>query len=140
MDETEVIFKRKAFGGFNRKDVIAYIADLKKKISDLETKQYSNEMLKVKINELEKKAAKKDEEITNLKAQLNSGSDTQPNDGAVTGELMRESMSYADKYIKSAVIISKEISENTLKKAEQSKVIVNELIEKLKMFQLLQTN
>ena len=132
----EVLFRKAAFGGFRREDVMVYIEQLmaeKNKLESAQNKLVSVEQeleqknaeitkLNSKIAELEKTIAENHQKETKANA-LKAGFDT------TADKLMRDSMTYAQQYVDSAELMAKNIREDIISKVAYADSKVSEMLQ-----------
>lgn len=120
MLENEVILKRAVFGGFDRRQVMEYIAYLHNKQNAVKAELEELEHLKSTVAELEAEIAEKDNMIGRLNTEVEeAGNGTRL--GRASATLMKESIAYADCYIDSAKALAYDISEKTNERVDEAK-------------------
>lgn len=118
--ENEVILKRVLFGGFDRRQVMEYIADLHSKSSADSLELKETEKLRARITELEAEIIEKDNMIDRLKAEI-SEAENNANVGKTSAALVKESVAYADSYVESAKALARDISSKAYSNVEDAK-------------------
>ena len=110
--ENEVILKKAIIGGFDRKQVMEYIAYLHSKTNAVKEELDELEQLKSTVAELEAEINEKDNMIERLNSAINDAESTTRLSRA-SSVLMKESVAYADCYIESAKVLARDISDKT---------------------------
>lgn len=128
--ENEVILKRAIFGGFDRKQVMEYIAYLHSKSNSVKEELDELEKLKSTVAELESEIYEKDNMIDRLNSVIaESESTTRLSRASAT--LMKESVAYADCYIESAKVLARDISDKTYGFVENAKDKIDGIMDSL---------
>lgn len=118
--ENEVILKRAIIGGFDRRQVMEYIAYLQSKSYFAKEELEELNGLKTTVAELEAEINEKDNMIDRLNtAVAEAESNTRLSRASAT--LMKESVAYADCYIESAKVLAHDISEKTYSRVEDAR-------------------
>lgn len=110
--ENEVILKKAIIGGFDRKQVMEYIAYLHSKSNAVKEELDELEGLKSTVAELEAEITEKDNMIERLNSAIADAESTTRLSRA-SSVLMKESVAYADCYIESAKVLARDISDKT---------------------------
>lgn len=135
----EVFFRKAAFGGFNREDVMKYISQnsvdktafesaksmLESAKTELEQKNAEIEELKAKIAGLETQISESQKNEEQAKA-LKAGFDT------TADKLMRDSMNYAQQYVESAELMARNIREDMIGKVSDADAKVTGMLDSVK--------
>jgi chromosome segregation protein len=125
--ENEIIIKKTLFGGFNRREVMEYINNLQIEINKTEEEVADFEDVKLKADSLESEIADKNSEIERLN-QIISETERELETKASSDSLIKESMSYADKYIESARALAKSITDKTTERVDAAKTEIEDLM------------
>lgn len=128
--ENEVILKRAIFGGFDRKQVMEYIAYLHSKSNSVKEELLELEELKSTVAELEAEISEKDNMIDRLNSAVAEAESTTRLSRA-SATLMKESVAYADCYIESAKVLARDISDKTYGFVETAQDKINGIMDSL---------
>lgn len=139
----EIYFRKAAFGGFNRDDVMCYISELKLKC-EAQNEQYKEEAAELdeKVKKLKSELEEKEQELILLRKKVTKLENVEePDNQAETVDssadkkhektadrLMRESMAYAERYIESAGLMAKNIKQETSKLVSDADERVGEML------------
>ena len=128
--ENEVILKRAVFGGFDRKQVMEYIAYLHSKSNAVKEDLEELEGLKSTVAELEAEINEKDNMIERLNSAIAEAESTTRLSRA-SATLMKESVAYADCYIESAKELARDISDKTYGFVEEARDKIDGIMDSL---------
>lgn len=142
----EIYFRKSAFGGFNRDDVMCYISELKLKCeSQKEQCEENVAELDEEVKRLKTELEEKEQELISLRKKVtrlekvetpdeqNGNSDNAVNkkNEKTADKLMRESMAYAERYIESAGLMAKNIKQETSKLVSDADERVGEMLDQV---------
>lgn len=128
--ENEVILRRAIFGGFDRKQVMEYIAYLHGKSNAVKDELAELSDLKSMVAELEAEIAEKDNMIERLhSAASDAENSTRLNHASAV--LIRESVAYADCYVASAKVLARDISDKTQVRVDEAKVKIDDIMDSI---------
>ncbi len=141
----EVLFRKSVIGGFNREDVMNYIAQIKVEKDALDSTSKKLEAAQKELEErdavIEKLTAKISEFETQLSEFRQNAQPVKSEFDITADKLMRDSMVYAQRYVDSAELMAKNIREDIIVKVSDADLklsgmheSVNDLIEKSKEF------
>ena len=130
----EVFFRKSAFGGFNREDVMKYIsqnsvdqAELKATKQSLEAVEKQLELKNAEVIELKSKISRLEDKI--LENQRKEAQSLKAGFDTTADKLMRDSMAYAQQYVDSAELMAKNIREDIVEKVSHADVKVTEMLD-----------
>ena len=144
----EVFFRRAAFGGFNRDDVLRYVNSVASDSNELKTAQESAKKsadeaaaLKTELESKNSEIISLKEKIESLEAELAKSADLNrkaqeiesKNAEAETtaDKLMRESIAYAERYVESASVMARNIRIDTVQKIKDADQKVSAMLKKI---------
>lgn len=144
----EVFFRRAAFGGFNRDDVLRYVNSVVSDSNELKTAQESAKKsadeaaaLKTELESKNSEIISLKEKIESLEAELAKSADLNrkaqeiesKNAEAETtaDKLMRESIAYAERYVESASVMARNIRIDTVQKIKDADQKVSAMLKKI---------
>lgn len=128
--ENEVILKRAIFGGFDRRQVMEYIAYLHSKSNTVKSELAELAELKLTVAELEAELFEKDNTIDRLHREVKEAEGhTRLN--RASSALMKESVAYADCYIESAKVIARDISDKTNTCVDEAKDRIEDIMDSI---------
>ena len=128
--ENEVILKRAIFGGFDRKQVMEYIAYLHGKSNTVKDELAELSDLKSMVAELEAEITEKDNMIDRLHSAVSEAENsTRLNRASAT--LIKESVAYADCYVASAKVLARDISEKTQVYVDDAKIKIDDIMDSI---------
>lgn len=128
--ENEVILKRAIFGGFDRKQVMEYIAYLHGKSNAVKDELAELSDLKSMVAELEAEIAEKDNMIERLHSAASDAENSTSLNHA-SAVLVRESVAYADCYVASAKVLARDISDKTQVYVDDAKVKIDDIMDSI---------
>lgn len=139
----EIYFRKSAFGGFNRDDVMCYISELKLKCEAQKEQCEENAAeLEDEVNKLKAELEEKEQELILLRKKVtrlekvedpdehseNPGNAENKKHEKTADKLMRESMAYAERYIESAGLMAMNIKQETSKLVSDADERVGEML------------
>lgn len=142
-----LILKKRVFGGFDPDSVIDYITSLKAENEKLkkELQEKSTDdgdkssKLQETINELNNKIAEYKKENSELKEEIaflkEKSKKLEQTSCAENSKIAVESLNLANHYVRSAVKLSGEVADSTVKKSESSKMILGESLNTITEFE-----
>ena len=145
----EIYFRKSAFGGFNRDDVMCYISELKLKCEAQKEQCEENAAeLEDEVNKLKAELEEKEQELILLRKTVtrlekvedpdeqseNPGNAENKKHEKAADKLMRESMAYAERYIESAGLMAMNIKQETSKLVSDADERVGEMLNQADTF------
>lgn len=142
-----LILKKRVFGGFDPDSVIDYITSLKAENEKLkkELQEKSTDdgdkssKLQETINELNNEIAEHKKENSELKEEIaflkEKSKKLEQTSCAENSKIAVESLNLANHYVRSAVKLSGEVADSTVKKSESSKLILGESLNTITEFE-----
>ena len=144
----EVFFRRAAFGGFNRDDVLRYVSSVSSDSNALKQAQEAAKKsadeakaLKAELNLKNGEISSLKEKIELLEDQLKESADLRKKADelesknseteATADKLMRESIAYAERYVESASVMARSIRSDTVQKIKDADLKVSAMLEKI---------
>lgn len=128
--ENEVILRRAVFGGFDRKQVMEYIAYLHGKSNAVKDELAELSDLKSMVAELEAEISEKDNMIEQLHSAASEAENSMRLNHA-SATLIRESVAYADCYVASAKILARDISDKTQVRVDEARVKIDDIMDSI---------
>lgn len=126
--EKEVILKRALIGGFNRKQVMNYIAYLYERNGEVKQEREKIADLNETLQALRRELTEKENTIDELNRAVAEAEDrTQL--ARSSAALMQQTVTYTDLYVENARVLAREISKKTADCIETSKEKINSLMD-----------
>lgn len=133
----DLILKKRVFGGFDPDSVIDYITSLKaeneklkKELAERSAEKSKDDNFQAIINELNNEIIRHKNEKTELKKEIDLLKEkcekAEQSSCAENSKIAVESLNLANRYIRSAVKLSSEVTDSTAEKAEKSKEVLGE--------------
>lgn len=110
--QNEVILKRALFGGFDRKQVMEYIAYLHSKSNAVKEELTELSDLKSMVSELEAEISEKDNMITRLHSAV-SDAENNTRLSSASNEIMEQAVEFSKSYIKGANALVQDVGDKT---------------------------
>lgn len=110
--KNEVLLKRALFGGFDRRQVMEYIAYLQQKSEDIRQEKQLIGALGRTLEELKEELAEKENIIMQLNTAV-SEAEARTQLARSSAALMQQTVTYTDMYVENAKALAREISQKT---------------------------
>lgn len=125
--EKEIILKKAVVGGFDRVQVMNCIASLQEKANNAKNEAEELNSLKATLAELEQIISEKDAEIESLSASV-AEAESKALVSKTSAQLMKESVDYADHYVRSAKILAQDITEKTSERVRDANEKIDSIL------------